>query len=160
VRDVEPFVVERQQPTRHERIDHRAAHPAPVPVQVELGEPGRSPDERTALVGVGQPDEQAPGDLALLLVQGRPGRLGGPAQRSRDAAGLQVSGQGEPIPSPALPGADQRRREQGQGTRPAEDVGDHRIDELVLDGQANRAGGLPDDVAQFRVGERRDEDDR
>ena len=80
VRDVEPLAVEGQQPPRHEAVDHRPAHGASITVQVELGERDRASDERPALVGVGQPDEQAPGGLPALLVERCPGRLRRPAQ--------------------------------------------------------------------------------
>ena len=160
VRHVEPLAVERQQPARHEGVDHRAAHRTSVAVEVELLQPGGAPDERTALVGVGQPDEQSAGGLPLFLVQCCPGLLRGTGQGSRDAAGLQVAGEGEPIPPPALPRTDQRGREQGQRPRSPEDVGDHRIHELVLDSQPDGGRRLPDDVAQFGLVQRRDEDHR
>ena len=71
VGDLEPVAVHGEQPPADEDLDHRPPRGPAGPVQVQLGERHRTPDQRAAVVGVGQPDEQPPGELPAGLVQRR-----------------------------------------------------------------------------------------
>ena len=159
VRDVEAVAVHDEQPPVDEGVHHRTACVAVRPVERQLGEGSGTPDECAALVGVRQPHEQPPGQLLARRVQRGVGRLRRSGERAGDAAGLEVAGQGQPIVPAALPGADERRREQRQGAGPAADVGHHGVEELVVRGQSDRRRRRLHDLAQLRFGECRHEDE-
>ena len=135
---------------------------ASVAVQVELG-------QRAAASGrAHRPRRCRP---AARAVGGRPparssssaavGRLRRPGERARDAAGLQVAGEGEPVAPAALPRADQRRREQRQRRRPPERRRRRRRRASSSSAVSpTAAAGSADDVAQLGLGQRRDEHQR
>ena len=71
VRDVEAVAVHDEQPPVDEGIHHRTACVAVLPVERQLGQRDRTPDECAALVDVRQPHQQTPGQL---LARRRPAR--------------------------------------------------------------------------------------
>ena len=142
MRHLEPVAVHGQQAAADEGLDHLPARAAALAVQVQLGERHRPPHERPAVVDVGEPHEQAAGQLPPGVVQRAVGGLGRPGERAGDAAGLQVAGEREPVAAAPLPGADQRRRQQRQRARPAQDVGDDGVEQLGIrpSGRPSAAG--------------------
>ena len=89
VRDLEPVAVDGEQPPADEGLHDRAAGRAALAVQVQLGERHRAPDERAAVVDVGQPHEQPAGELLTVLVQRarrRPRRTGSSAPATPPAS--------------------------------------------------------------------------
>ena len=95
-------------------------------VEIQLGQGQRPADERAAVVGVGQSQEQPARRLLALLVQSGEGGLRRAGERAGDAAGLQVAGKGQPVPPSPFPRADEGCGEQGQGCGPSSDVGHAR----------------------------------
>ena len=93
-----------------------------------------------ALAELGQAQEQAARQRALLVGQRVDDRVGGRRDRRGDAAALAVALEGQRAPVAALPGGAQRVREQRQGAGLAGDVAQHELDQAGLEPQARRAG--------------------
>ena len=129
-------------------------------LHVQLGQGQRPADERTAVVGVGEPHEESTRGLPPLVVEREVDGLRRPGERAGDAAGLQIAGQGEAVAPAVLPGADQRRRQQRQRRRPPGDVGDDGVEELGLRGQPDRRRRPAHDVAELLLGQGWDEHQR
>ena len=113
--------------------------------------------ERTALVLVGEPQQEPAGDLLVRAIEMHVSVLGEPRDRALDAAAAGVRREPELPPVAAAPQLEQRRRQQRQRARPAFDVAQQRLDELGLDDQPDPLRRALDRSAQLVTRHRADE---
>ena len=85
------------------------------------------------------------------------GVLGEPGDGAVDAAAARVGGEAQAAPVALAPQLEQRGRQQRQGARLALDVGQQRLDELGLDGQADALRRPLDRAPQLLARHRADE---
>nr|WP_319118024.1 hypothetical protein [Streptomyces caniscabiei] len=104
-----------------------------------------------------QPEEDAPGDTALIRRQSAVRLLGGGRDRAPYTARLLVRRQRQQPASAAAPGLQQGVRQHGQGARPVDDLVDDRGGERPLHVQTDGRGGAGDRLAQLVPAHRPDQ---
>ncbi len=127
-----------------------------VALGLQLGERD-PPADRHRLLGVGEPQEDRPGALALGRAEPTVGALREPGHRPVDAAASLVRGAAQGAAAALLPELDQGGGEQRQPSGLVGDVADQRRDERRLDAQPRPAGGKLDRPAQLLAAHRPDE---
>ena len=100
---------------------------------------------------LGQPHQDPPRELLPLLGQRRERALGRARHRAGDTAGGEVARQGQRPVAPSLPGLRERRRQQRQRPRAAEDVAHRDVGQVGLDRRARPPGRAPRRPARSSV---------
>ena len=115
------------------------------------------PSDRRRLLGVGEPQQDRPGALALGLGEAPVGALGEARHRAADAAARRVARLAQGATAALLPQLDQGGREQRQPAGLLRDVADERRDQRRLDPQPRRLRRELDRAAQLVAAHRPDQ---
>jgi hypothetical protein len=144
-----------EQPSRRQRVKHRAG--VGVTVRGDLGDGHPASYRLPAFAGLGQPEQDPPGDRLLVRSQLPVGGLGEACHRGSHPAELAVGRKGQPAAVASFPQRQQPGGHQRQPAGLAGHVAGHGFRQSRLEFEAGCGGGLLDRLPELVGGHLSDE---